>query len=90
MRRESKVAFPLSVCTCMVDVSAQARQTPARVKAKLVYCNTDELDTGMQKVQPLPFLGTITPLPRYDTLSVVPEQGEVLPPPGFKCLLPPL
>lgn len=27
------------------------------MKSKLVYRDEDELDTGMQKVQPLPFLG---------------------------------
>ena len=28
------------------------------MKSKLVYRDEDELDTSMQKVQPLPFLGT--------------------------------
>ena len=80
MRREDKVPFFPSVCTCMVDVSAQAQQTPARVKVKLVYCNTDELDTGMQKVQPLPFLGMI----HYQWQ----RNRERFGPSPSKCLLP--
>ena len=35
----------------------QAKKAPEKVKAKLVYRDSDELDIGLQKVQPLPFLG---------------------------------
>ena len=35
----------------------QAREAMGRVRGVLVYKDEDELDTGMQKVQPLPFLG---------------------------------
>ena len=35
----------------------QARDANAGIKAKLVYRDEEELDTGVQKVQPLPFLG---------------------------------
>ena len=40
-----------------VVIDTQATDTPAEIKSKLVYRDHDELDTGMQKVQPLPFLG---------------------------------
>ncbi len=35
----------------------QAHATPDKIKGALVYNDEDALDTGMQKVQPLPFLG---------------------------------
>ena len=35
----------------------QAKDANASIKAKLVYRDEEELDTGVQKVQPLPFLG---------------------------------
>lgn len=34
----------------------EAKRAPVKVKEKLVYRDSDELDTGLQKVQPLPFL----------------------------------
>lgn len=40
-----------------VHVCVQAKGALGGVKAVLVYKDEDELDTGMQKVQPLPFLG---------------------------------
>lgn len=35
----------------------QAKNANAGIKSKLVYRDEEELDTGVQKVQPLPFLG---------------------------------
>ena len=55
MEQLTESVVSLSVSNMRPDID-EARQAPARVKVKLVYCNTDELDTGMQKVQPLPFL----------------------------------
>ena len=40
-----------------VPHSMQAQGASASIKAKLVYRDEEELDTGLQKVQPLPFLG---------------------------------
>ena len=37
--------------------SLQAKDANAAIKLKLVYRDEEELDTGVQKVQPLPYLG---------------------------------
>ena len=41
----------------VVNYKPQANATPNKIKTKLVYRDEDELETGMQKVQPLTFLG---------------------------------
>ena len=40
------------------SVYTQAEEANAVIKSKLGYRDDEELDTGVQKVQPLPFLGS--------------------------------
>ena len=40
------------------SVYTQAEEANAAIKSKLGYRDDEELDTGVQKVQPLPFLGS--------------------------------
>ena len=50
----------------------QAEDASTGIKSKLVYRDEEELDTGVQKVQPLPFLGeSIRVGSRDDHVTVV-------------------
>jgi len=54
--------WKLRGCSLVDLYPPQADATPAKIKERLIFRDDDELDIGMQKVQPLPILGTPVPV----------------------------